>query len=466
MNEKDKQIKSYSEADIRDYLEGKLSPAQMHALEKAAMDDPFLADAIEGIGLSREEGSASFGSATDDLKKRLAERIRKEEKNRVLPFIVRWRVAASVVLIAGAGISSYFLLIRKPETKPDMSLVREKDLPADELSRKDHPASSEAKVDTVSRADLSKISAAGADTVSVAFNDKSSPPRRVLRKEESAPSYPAKVTPGAEPLSPAITEPKEISAFVPAEKDKTATRPAPETALQGKVSGVAVRGAASFNNRQQSPNPSREKEKQSPFIEGVVTDSNAVPVSNATVVLEHTGEAVTTDPNGRFRIRTDLPDSSQDIRVNAIGYQPVSVSIDPSKTNDRLIRLFPVSDALAEVVVVGYGGRKKESSEVEENSVPERRSSNAQRAEPVVGWPAYNDYIRKNKKINSADSVLKGIEIVSFLVDKKGNLSSFRIEKSVSPQHDAAVIRLIREGPPWKLIKGKRYRCRLSVDFD
>jgi hypothetical protein len=89
-----------------------------------------------------------------------------------------------------------------------------------------------------------------------------------------------------------------------------------------------------------------------------------------------------------------------------------------------------------------------------------------QKAEPVTGWPAYNNYIDRNKKINTIDSLLKGVEIVSFIVNKNGELSSFKIEKSISPAHDARVIRLIREGPAWKLLKGKKHRCRLTIDFN
>ncbi len=47
----------YSAADIQRYLQGKMSAAEMHAIEKAALDDPFLADALEGyrdVGVDME----------------------------------------------------------------------------------------------------------------------------------------------------------------------------------------------------------------------------------------------------------------------------------------------------------------------------------------------------------------------------------------------------------------------------
>ena len=36
-------------SDIEKYLRGELSPAEMHALEKEALKDPFLAEALEGV---------------------------------------------------------------------------------------------------------------------------------------------------------------------------------------------------------------------------------------------------------------------------------------------------------------------------------------------------------------------------------------------------------------------------------
>ena len=34
-------IKQYSAEDIRRYLQDEMSPLEMHAIEKAALDDPF-----------------------------------------------------------------------------------------------------------------------------------------------------------------------------------------------------------------------------------------------------------------------------------------------------------------------------------------------------------------------------------------------------------------------------------------
>ena len=367
MSEKQKHIKSYSASDIRNYLEGKLPPAEMHAMEKAAMDDPLLSDAMEGIALNDRQQNISFESDTEELKKRLQERVQQQEKNRILPFNLKWWVAASVLLLAGAGILSYFFLIRKPDADRNISLVL--------VPR--------AAMDTVSLMRRPKILKRIPDTVSVAFNDKSIPSRSLSKTEkatgekkeseyepEESRLSPVKVAPHPESSSVAVMEPKEFSTSIAVDKNKAASHPAPVAVLQGKVSGVVVRE------------------------------------------------------------RGD---------------------------ND---------ESLADVVVVGYGSRKREVTREEERISRVHKKAAIQKAEPVNGWPAYNAYINKNKKINSADSLLKGVEIVSFLINQKGELSSFKIEKSISPAHDATVVRLIKEGPAWKLLRGKKRRCRLTVAFN
>jgi hypothetical protein len=273
-------------------------------------------------------------------------------------------------------------------------------------------------------------------------------------------SKPDKVTPAEAVVASARAEtgkmPDTLSA--PGKPDAAA---APVTALQGKASGVVIRGAAS------NAGDEKKNEDTVHYLQGTVTDNNGQPVPDATVMLKGRRQATRTDINGAFRLKTDSPDSGRDVVANAIGFQPASGFIRPSAHYNQLIALNPAANALDEVVVSGYSARKKEVAdevEAERKEKPVSRARTA-KAEPAPGWPAYLEYINKHKQIPGADSLLKGIEIVSFTVDKNGERRDFRVERSLSPAHDAEVIRLIREGPPWKLLKGNRQRCRLSVIF-
>ena len=116
----EKNIINYTAADIEKYWKGKLSPAEMHAMEKAAMDDPFLADALEGYK------NASLADL-DSLKERLDKRVRA-----VVPIInlnrkrFTWvRVAAAVIIIVGVGLLVQQLVFN--DRNKDSIAILEKD---------------------------------------------------------------------------------------------------------------------------------------------------------------------------------------------------------------------------------------------------------------------------------------------------------------------------------------------------
>lgn len=88
--------------DIERYHSGKMSPEERHALEKAALDDPFLADALEGYSYTT--------TAANDLEKIKTRLKEKEGKKKTFPFFktYKWLSSAAIVIIlAGAGWFAY-----------------------------------------------------------------------------------------------------------------------------------------------------------------------------------------------------------------------------------------------------------------------------------------------------------------------------------------------------------------------
>ena len=89
----------YTATDIQRYHSGQLSPAERHALEKAALDDPFLADALEGYAFAQTP-SADLSM----LQQRLQRRVEKKKEKRGIFYLNNWmKVAALLVLVAGGG---------------------------------------------------------------------------------------------------------------------------------------------------------------------------------------------------------------------------------------------------------------------------------------------------------------------------------------------------------------------------
>src|SRR5580693_2213047 len=76
----------YSASDIEKYRKGELSAGEMHDLEQAALDDPFLADAIDGLS----QHPASQQDLTD-LRDRLNKKVT-EDNRRGVTLLLRRRI--------------------------------------------------------------------------------------------------------------------------------------------------------------------------------------------------------------------------------------------------------------------------------------------------------------------------------------------------------------------------------------
>ncbi|HTB51139.1 MAG TPA: hypothetical protein VK718_00070 [Ferruginibacter sp.] len=113
MKEENKHI-IYTAADIHRYLTGKLTVAEMHAMEKAALSDPLLADAMDGFA-----GSASFKNEEEftrtqhdlHLLKKKITGISYPKDN------TWWKVAAAAVLLIGSCFTFYTITNHRDKQK-------------------------------------------------------------------------------------------------------------------------------------------------------------------------------------------------------------------------------------------------------------------------------------------------------------------------------------------------------------
>lgn len=116
--------------NIERYLRGELSPAEMHALEKEALNDPFLAEALEGI---EHTGTDNFLFDLHHLNKSVHHRTRKNKTIKMWGWTVG--IAASVLLIAVSGFLVVGLL--KNQKSPDMAMKEQRSAAPDTKSHAD-----------------------------------------------------------------------------------------------------------------------------------------------------------------------------------------------------------------------------------------------------------------------------------------------------------------------------------------
>lgn len=107
------ELKIYSAAELARYHRGEMTAAEMHAIEKAALDDPFLADALEGYAYT-----TTPEADLKDLQERLAS---KKTEAKIIPLQPKkntwWKVAAAAAVLGG-GTYLFNSVNKKAEQAP------------------------------------------------------------------------------------------------------------------------------------------------------------------------------------------------------------------------------------------------------------------------------------------------------------------------------------------------------------
>ena len=104
MTEHSKYDNEFTAEDIERYYSGKMSPLEMHKLEKAAMEDPFLADALEGYGFTNtpvKDNEYLYSQLQSKMTAGKVVPINKFDKNQFL------KITALFILLAGCGWAVY-----------------------------------------------------------------------------------------------------------------------------------------------------------------------------------------------------------------------------------------------------------------------------------------------------------------------------------------------------------------------
>ena len=431
----------YNAADIEAYWQGRLDARTMHAMERAALDDPFLADAMEGYKLQWDTEQKSATPHLQELQAQLQQRITApEKKNR----IAWWKpaMAASILVIGGTvawlrwqstreqGISSSEVAAAQTDTaktidvpgvmdslqalNPDMALQEKKEAPTP-------------------------------STNTTTPTPRSTPIPAPSGAEEPAPSITKSAAPGASNTAASVANDKIAPSDV-ATRDQL---PVESEKLARKKEFAADAESKSINESRSVSNA------RIASVSGVVRGEDAAPVSGA--ILQLSGKvpgmkitAVSND-KGEYTIRYPQQTDSALLKVDVVGYATCVKSLAKLDTNAIInFNLTPAQNALSEVVVVGNGISKKKSTET---------------ATPVGGWGRFQQYLADSARVPESLNSLHGDVQVEFDVSTQGKISGFEIENSLHPTLDKEAIRLLKEGPAWENKKRKKTRVRTSIRF-
>jgi hypothetical protein len=468
MSNQDKHITHWSPSDIQKYLKGELSSREMHQLEKAALDDPFLADAIEGLS---QRPAAPLAKDLGELRSRINTGVGKKRK----PFI--WmKMAAALLLLIGLGYTAWYILLDSHQSKLAEFAIQHTPPPAAAAAAPRSAERSQAAAQPQTAVPAQPTNATGADTAVIdplAAASKSVATARSIKPK--SPQTKLRANAGS------LWVPADTLALLNTRIASLDFRPASANRLVFDSVDTQKRMPGALGFRDQS---AKQLEKitgdnkafrpnfleQNRVYSGQVLDFNNRPLAGASLLVSGPSNAVTTtNALGQFKLNLRPQDTTQRLTVAMIGYENASLAVnklnsDQLMGNTIILREQPA--ALNEVVVSGLDRRARETiAEAPFDDKSEKLDSFWIKVAPVTGRLAYLDYLQASKKGLGVDTTIQGDEDISFAVDPKGVPTDFKIEHSLSPAHDAAVIRLIAEGAHWKTNRGKNIRALVRVSF-
>lgn len=432
MAEKDQHINYYTAEDIQRYLDKKMTPAEMHAFEKASLEDPFLAEALEGyIGTPIPSVAADI----NELKERFAE---KDNHKPVIPLYrkIWWSAAASILVLLGVAFTWFWL---RPSTEKDIAQQKTKQETTTE-QQEAPPAAAPALADTITKPEASATVESDNTAASGVVQSPAAPATKVL------PVSPGEVN----SFKSAENKNKMVeSEVVAAQKNDSIPSALEEQLAKGNMASndVRISDLPAANRRVEA----LKKETTSIptyIFKGKITDEQNKPLPFVNLNIPGTATYAYSDANGNFTMMSG--DTQMVVYVKSVGYEPKMLTIHATTISNNIV-LAATNESLPEVIATGYGTRKKGNKQLSDKTNEEDDIM----AEPVDGWGNYDIYLLNNERATAQGfKVLNGMVELSFVVNQYGHLSEFEIARSTCQACEKEAIRLIKEGPRWKLLKG------------
>ena len=404
---------------LLDYIRGLRKGKEAHRLEKESMQDPFLADAMDGY--NQVEGNHE--QRIEKLRMQVSAHSAKKKNT----YAITWSIAAC--LIIGFGISSYFLFLKKSMT--DEVFIAEESV-STKLAEPAAPLTPAIPATPTVPATPQKEIALATTKVKTDSTPVSEITARQADKKDMIAKIQATSQPQQGVLVATVPVMEEVSEETAALQEVVATMDTFESESDKKMKLAKVATILPQNN----------------MIKGRVTDEKGEPLIGASVTYKGTNIGTITNMNGEFSLVKK--DDKKRLTAQFIGYDPVEIRVDTSRT--MLIAMNENKQALNEVVVVGYGAKKNKKSVTAGTVVKGNEQANKDiTPQPVIGKRKFQKYLKENlvRPTDEKCAQVKGKVVLTFLVNKEGRPFSIKVKESLCESSDKEAIRLIQEGPDW-----------------
>jgi len=439
----EKKYKNYSAADIEKYHKGLLSPGEMNELEKAALDDPFLADALEGYKASAENVSSDLS----ELKKKLEERVSDKKVISIAPSgsaFKWWKVAAAAVILGGWG---YFIFQISTDTKNKEVATVNKTPGKAQAPISDSNKLKDSSSDSTSNLNSTHLKPAEKELVKAKTPKDKLTSNKLPEPETTKSDLAAEIT---QPSQPVSNGNEQIDSIHVDRSSRVKTPAAMERKVLATDDSKWPQGYAS---------PKKENmrnDQQANYFNGRIKDANNNPLPFANITNTRDNVGTYADAQGRFTLVS--PDSVLNVQVRSVGFENSTAQLKNNVTNN-------------DVVLQENKTTPDKVLSLQKPDTSHSRMANIkfEELEPADGWSNYSTYLANN--INVPDDLKRQSDVkrqvqLSFEVNQQGDPINIRVEKSLCAKCDEEAIRAVKQGPKWKKKNKKAKRITISVPFD
>jgi TonB family C-terminal domain len=402
--------------DIEKYLRGKLSSDEMHALEKEALSDPFLAEALEGI---EQAGADNFLYDLHKINRSVHARMRKPRKHNKVISMWGWSsvIAATLLLIAISGFLVVSLLKDQRQRQQAMQAASENE--------------TEPAKDTLTIV-------APAEAPVPVKRDRESALLRDGRPQATPSTSPSKfrAQPEVDEAESANESTSEKDNVANAEESRTETEHEVEVNTEGNAVSQGIQSSSARAESKKASPTAKTGSRESNVIRGQVLDESGRGLPGVNIIIKGTNTGTVTDAAGNYEL--PVPDEASKLVFNFIGYETREEGIAGKEALN--VTMEEDSTTLSEVVVTGYGAAGS-------RSVPE----SFRFAEPAGGRNDFRTYLSTAIKYpqDAIQHKTEGRVTVRFTVEPDGQLTNFEILKGIGFGCEEELIRAIRQGPAW-----------------
>ena len=406
--------------DFERYYKGSMSASEQHALEKAALDDSFLQDALDGYAFA-----ANPLASLENLRQQLQVTNKPETKLvwfRQKNFQRLIRVAALLLITVSL---TFVLFNNNNEENPTIA-----------NNTTQHKIAGPDTAATKAAASLTVTASDGAgnqvQTILPLFNQPST-------------QQPSEIT--------YINDTKSSGYKINENLEDSSLN---DLIVVNRKAEAKEKGIPQLSTNELATEPTTIRIPAT-IIRGQVINQQGIPVANARINDPINNQVIATDNNGNFELNNSRKTNNVAVDVNAAGYIATNSNLNNNASNRIVLQTESQAKDDSEIVAAALP-KKKFMANTPDSIIKEELPGyfNMNRValmsvSPLAGWDAFNDFIETNlKTAANIGSKAKGNVVLSFSLNEIGNALNIVVKKSLDASCDAEAIRFIQNAPPFK----------------